>query len=366
VNVTTGVFGLATTSSADTNAQPDGMMVTYTNNTCNLILSIMDNVPGQTLGSTVANMTISPTVQTYNGQPYLNRWYQITPANNLPAMLTFYANQYDFDQYNTYATANNWPLLPTGPADATGIANVRITKVTNAGLGNNPVVLTPSSVTWNTTFGYWEIITNTPDFSQFYIHSANPNNTPLPATITRFDGRKLDNSNRLDWTTVSEQNNSHFTLQYSTDGSNFTDLAKVDSKAPNGNSNDVLNYSFDHTTPALGHNYYRLQQHDIDGKKSYHANVVDLIWGSNGSTVSVYPNPSQGVVNIDLYTVKAQNTLIKVLDMSGRIVKQIEARSEAGMNKLSVDLGDVAQGIYTLQVFENGQMTFVERVRKTN
>jgi hypothetical protein len=52
--------------------------------------------------------------------------------------------------------------------------------------------------------------------------------------------------------------------------------------------------------------------------------------------------------------------------MSGRIVKQIEARSEAGMNKLSVDLGDVAQGIYTLQVFENGQMTFVERVRKAN
>ena len=366
VGVTTGVFGLATTTSADTNAQPDGMMVTYTNNTCNLILSIMDNIPGQSLGSTVANMTISPTVQTYNGQPYLNRWYQITPANNLPAMLTFYVNQYDFDQYNTYATANNWPLLPTGPADAAGIANVRITKVTNAGLGNNPVVLTPSSVTWNTTFGYWEIITNTPNFSQFYIHAANPNNTPLPATITRFEGRKLDNANRLDWTTVSEQNNSHFTLQYSTDGTNFTDLAKVDSKAPNGNSNDVLNYSFDHTTPALGHNYYRLQQHDIDGKKSYHANVVDLIWGSNGSSVSVYPNPSQGVVNIDLYTVKAQNTLIKVLDMSGRIVKQIEARSEAGMNKLSVDLGDVAQGIYTLQVFENGQMTFVERVRKTN
>lgn len=366
VNVTTGVFGLATTSSADTNAQPDGVMVTYTNSTCNLILSIADNIPGQTLGNTVANMTISPTVQTYNGQPYLNRWYQITPTNNIGAELKFYVNQFDFDMYNTYATANNWPLLPTGPADANGIANVRVTKVTNAGLGNNPVVLTPTSVTWNTTYGYWEIITNTPSFSQFYIHAANPNNTPLPATITRFDGRKLDNMNRLEWTTTMELNNSHFMLQYSADGNNFTDLAKLDSKAPNGNSNDVLNYAFDHTTPALGHNYYRLQQVDIDGKKSYHANVVDLIWGSNGSSVSVYPNPSQGVVNIDLYTIKAQTTNIKVLDMSGRIVKQIEARSEAGMNKLSVDLGDVAQGVYTLQVFENGQMTFVERVRKTN
>ncbi|MBU3677769.1 MAG: T9SS type A sorting domain-containing protein, partial [Chitinophagaceae bacterium] len=76
------------------------------------------------------------------------------------------------------------------------------------------------------------------------------------------------------------------------------------------------------------------------------------------------PNPTQGLVNIDVYATRNQLTGVKVLDMSGRVVKQILAQSEAGMNKLSIDLGDIAQGIYTIQVYENDQLTHVERVRK--
>jgi hypothetical protein len=52
------------------------------------------------------------------------------------------------------------------------------------------------------------------------------------------------------------------------------------------------------------------------------------------------------------------------MDMSGRVVKQVLAQSETGMNKLTIDLGDVAQGLYTIQVYENDQLTHVERVRK--
>jgi hypothetical protein len=115
----------------------------------------------------------------------------------------------------------------------------------------------------------------------------------------------------------------------------------------------------------MGHNYYRLKQVDIDGNSSLHPKVIDLQWGANGSTVTVYPNPTQGVVNIDVYATRNQLTAVKVMDMSGRVVKQVLAQSEAGMNKLSIDLGDVAQGLYTIQVYENDQLTHVERVRKS-
>jgi hypothetical protein len=96
------------------------------------------------------------------------------------------------------------------------------------------------------------------------------------------------------------------------------------------------------------------------------AKVVDIIWGTNGSTVSIYPNPTQDVLNIDLYTSKVQNTTVKVLDMSGRIVKQIQGRSEAGMNKLSISLGEIASGVYTVQVFENDNLTHVSKVKKND
>jgi hypothetical protein len=57
---------------------------------------------------------------------------------------------------------------------------------------------------------------------------------------------------------------------------------------------------------------------------------------------------------------------VKVLDMSGRIIKQIQARSEVGMNQLSISLGDIASGIYTVQIFENDQLTQVSKVKKND
>jgi hypothetical protein len=176
----------------------------------------------------------------------------------------------------------------------------------------------------------------------------------------------MSTSDMLEWTTASEQNNAYFNLQHGTDGINFTTIAKVASQAPNGNSSSILNYSFENTKPQLGHNYYRLQQVDIDNHSTMNAKVVDIIWGTNGSTVSIYPNPTQDVLNIDLYTSKVQNTTVKVLDMSGRIVKQIQGRSEAGMNKLSISLGEIASGVYTVQVFENDNLTHVSKVKKND
>jgi hypothetical protein len=140
----------------------------------------------------------------------------------------------------------------------------------------------------------------------------------------------------------------------------------VNTKAQNGNSSVELSYEFEHTNPQLGHNYYRLQQIDIDQHASYNAKVVDLIWSANGNTVSIYPNPTKGLVNIDLYATKSQNTTVKVLDMSGRIVKQLQAQCETGMNALSINLDKIASGIYTIQVYENNHLSHVSKVKKVD
>jgi hypothetical protein len=355
-----GTGSIATTTSNSTLEHSDALNVSYYDPSCNLLAGIDDGAGGNILGQTTVNLTVDPSIGVHNGQPFVRRWYQIMPTSNGPANVTLYVSQADFDNYNANLVAPFLPM-PTSPTDLAGIANVRITKNDNSGLGNNPVVMTPA-VTWNGSF--WVLSFTTPNFSQFRVHSVNPNNVPLPATVTSFTGRKLTTTNELNWMTSSEQNNSHFMLQYSTDGIQFADLAKVDSKAPNGNSQSILSYSFEHTTPALGHNYYRLKQVDIDGNNTLHPKIVDLQWGANGSTVTIYPNPTQGVVNIDVFATRNQLTAVKVMDMSGRIVKQVLAQSEAGMNKLTIDLGDVAQGLYTIQVYENDQLTHVERVRK--
>jgi hypothetical protein len=355
---------LAPATSNQSQNQGDDLNASYYDPSCNLIATIDDGFGGNILGLTTATVNVDATAGVHNGQPFVRRWYQITPTNNGSADVILYINQADFNDYNAAVTAPYLPLPTSGNNADPNIANIRITKNADAGLGNSPMVIAPTTINWNGT--YWELSFNTPSFSQFRVHSVNPGNIPLPATITNFSGRKLDNSDLLEWTTASEQNNAYFNLQHGTDGVNFTTIAKVNSQAPNGNSSSILNYSFENTKPQLGHNYYRLQQVDIDNQSTINAKVVDIIWGTNGSTVSIYPNPTQDVLNIDLYTSKVQNTTVKVLDMSGRVVKQIQARSEAGMSTLSVSLGELASGLYTVQVFDNNKLSHVSKVKKND
>jgi hypothetical protein len=116
----------------------------------------------------------------------------------------------------------------------------------------------------------------------------------------------------------------------------------------------------------LGHNYYRLQQVDLDNKTSVHAQIVDLIWGANGNTVSIYPNPTTDILNIDLYAQTAQNTTVKLLDMSGRVIKQIQAKSAVGMNNIKLSMGEIASGVYTVQVYENNTLSHTSKVKKND
>ena len=363
VTVTPASGTIAPATSNQSQSHNDDFNVNYSDASCNLIATVDDVAGGNILGLTTATVNVEATAGIHNGQPFVRRWYQITPTSNGSADVILYINQADFNDYNAAVTAPYLPLPTSGNNADPNIANIRITKNSDAGLGNSPVVITPT-VNWNGT--YWELSFNTPSFSQFRVHSVNPGNIPLPATVTNFSGRKMSTSDMLEWTTASEQNNAYFNLQHGTDGINFTTIAKVASQAINGNSSSILNYSFENTKPQLGHNYYRLQQVDIDNHSTMNAKVVDIIWGTNGSTVSIYPNPTQDVLNIDLYTSKVQNTTVKVLDMSGRIVKQIQGRSEAGMNKLSISLGEIASGVYTVQVFENDNLTHVSKVKKND
>ncbi|MFV0605402.1 MAG: hypothetical protein ACK5NK_06115 [Niabella sp.] len=48
----------------------------------------------------------------------------------------------------------------------------------------------------------------------------------------------------LNWETLIEQNNDHFEIEASTDGKTFTKIGELNSKAVDGNSNELISYSF--------------------------------------------------------------------------------------------------------------------------
>jgi hypothetical protein len=78
----------------------------------------------------------------------------------------------------------------------------------------------------------------------------------------------------------------------------------------------------------------------------------------------VYPNPTSNELNIDIYTTKAENSTIKILDMSGRILKEIQTKLFVGANSIQTNISELATGIYTVQILENNKITQVSKVEK--
>ncbi|MBK9482709.1 MAG: fibronectin type III domain-containing protein [Bacteroidetes bacterium] len=186
VTVTPASGVLAPTTSNQSQDHGDDFNINYYAANCDLIATVDDGAGGNVLGLTTSTVNVDATASFHNGQPFVRRWYQITPTTNGSADVKLYINQTDFDDYNAAVVAPYLPL-PTGPGDASGIANIRITKNDDGGLGNNPIVITPA-VSWNGT--YWELSFNTPSFSQFQSTQCEPrqctitcNGNQLPAVL---------------------------------------------------------------------------------------------------------------------------------------------------------------------------------------
>ena len=188
-------------------------------------------------------------------------------------------------------------------------------------------------------------------------------NIALPIMISNFSARIDGQNHILNWATSMELSNAYFNVQRSNDAKDFVTISKVKSKTLNGNSNVLINYETQDEHPQTGHNYYRLQQVDLDGKFTY-SQVIDIYREANGNVVSMYPNPTQGILHITYFMLQEGTTRIKLLDMSGRILKEIQVNSNKGTNTFQLEVNELAKGMYLLQTIQSGQVISTQKFEK--
>jgi hypothetical protein len=68
---------------------------------------------------------------------------------------------------------------------------------------------------------------------------------------------------KIEWTTVSEQNNDRFDIEKSIDGRTWKSIATIKG---NGTTTNEHSYSAFDNSPGSGINYYRIKQYDLNGK----------------------------------------------------------------------------------------------------
>ena len=75
------------------------------------------------------------------------------------------------------------------------------------------------------------------------------------------------------------------------------------------------------------------------------------------STISIYPNPTDGIFIIEFTTKTAIDVSFSVLNVLGQEIALNKIKATVGINKQQFDLSGFAKGVYTLKLIsENGVM----------
>jgi Secretion system C-terminal sorting domain len=185
----------------------------------------------------------------------------------------------------------------------------------------------------------------------------------LPVTLSSFTARKAANNAVLDWATEMEKNVSHFVIQRSLDGTDYTDAGLI---FTSGNSDRHKEYSFKDELKNInkGIVYYRLKMVDLDGRfEQSPVRVLRISEQNEMTNILAYPNPVVSELRITLPSNWQDNKVtIDVINTSGQILKHIVS-SKASQTE-TVDMRDLGTGIYMVRA-TSGLGTAVQRVAKT-
>jgi hypothetical protein len=159
----------------------------------------------------------------------------------------------------------------------------------------------------------------------------------VPVDLISFTAEKFNTKSRLNWSTASELNNSHFDIERSTDGRNFSYIGQIEGK---GNSSLMNNYEFVDQRPENKLNYYRLKQVDFDGRTDY--SDVKTVNFDSALSLEIFPNP---VVDFIRVSSQEENIVVNIFDVEGKL-----SFSKKSISGEDINTSNLASGVYLLEV----------------
>lgn len=187
--------------------------------------------------------------------------------------------------------------------------------------------------------------------------TGSPSPNTLPVALSDFTARLQQNEVLLTWKTNSEQNNVGFEVRWSDNGSQWTVAGKVPTKAPGGNSNEELNYQYQHPfTNGFTTRYYQLRQVDLNGADAL--SKIVLVNGKNAN--SMRATAARSAITLQLYLASGEAVSVKVTSAAGNVVYSASEKLQSGSNTVTVP-ARWARGIYVV-IVQTGREIMRSRV----
>jgi alpha-tubulin suppressor-like RCC1 family protein len=176
-------------------------------------------------------------------------------------------------------------------------------------------------------------------------------NVILPVTWLYAQAQLLNNIVLVKWATALESNTQIFEIEHSTNGLSYSKIGTVTAAV---NSSSTQRYEYLHNSLAIGKNYYRIKQIDLDGRFTYSSIIVLQSNGSKESTI-IAPNPAHNEAS--LFFSHTGTKIIQLVTINGKILLTEKISKENSSYQLN--MSNLIPGIYILRLqTENGLETY--------
>ncbi len=173
---------------------------------------------------------------------------------------------------------------------------------------------------------------------------------PLPVELASFTSAISGRNVTLNWSTVSELNNSGFDIEKSiVKGQTSEGWSKIGFINGSGTISEPQNYSFTDKNLTTGKYKYRLKQIDFNGNFEYFnlAEEVSIGIPDKYELSQNYPNPFNPVTNLEYGIAKLGFVSLKIYDVLGReLVTLVNEIKEPGYYKIKFNAADLSSGVY--------------------
>lgn len=181
------------------------------------------------------------------------------------------------------------------------------------------------------------------------------NYAPLPVELISFEAVAKEEKVLIQWITAREEKASHYVIERSTNGENFSKIGRVAAT----NLNTIQKYQFIDANPVKGTNYYRLRQVDQDSKAMLSKIVavnIEKQTAQDTMNAQLYPNPSStGNFTIVVPEQTGEQVGVIITDMLGKTMFQTKAN--VNQQVIEVNAGSALEtGVYLVHIFtSNGK-----------
>ncbi len=185
----------------------------------------------------------------------------------------------------------------------------------------------------------------------------------LGVSWLHINGENKNGDNYINWSVTNERADNSYIIEYSINGTNFSEVGNVTGKGSLASTNSYL---FIHKNVSGTISYYRIKQMDNNGSYTY-SPIIKIITDKTDliNNLSISPNPVITNAYIKFETSVATKINILIIDNNGKFLREQKSNIQIGTNTITLDLISFSSGVYFIHVIEeNGTKHIIKLLKK--